>query len=227
MGNSFMNKTSNSENLLHMLQKPAEIFAGIMPMDRRIYSSRLYMRRCGKKDSQTLHKLMTANRDYLEKWLQPQPKVISIDCVRDIIEEDKRFAKLGQRLDLAIFDSANDEMLGRIALHSVDFGIQRSAGVSYWITEKNAGNGYATEALATLISFAFEEVLLHRIWLKIIESNKASMAVAKKLGFVNEGVSRKSLFVDGKWNDSINYALLDNEYDELADKWIASGYLGM
>ena len=80
---------------------------------------------------------------------------------------------------------------------------------------------------APVISFAFEEVLLHRIWLKIIESNKASMAVAKKLGFVNEGVSRKSLFVDGKWNDSINYALLDNEYDELADKWIASGYLGM
>ena len=169
MGNSFMKKTSNSENLLHMLQKPAEIFAGIMPMDRRIYSSRLYMRRCGKKDSQTLHKLMTANRDYLEKWLQPQPKVISIDCVRDIIEEDKRFAKLGQRLDLAIFDSATMSLLssyvGHIGFHRPEtcFYIFNPQSNEQVIRIDGVTGSASAKSISNLLGVTPEGVLIQRI----------------------------------------------------------------
>lgn len=221
-----MANSNYSDRLLQMLQKPDEIFAGVMPLGRELFAPRIYLRRCKKIDAPELRELMLTNRDYLEKWIQPQPEAITLKCVTNLISEDQLLARKGQRLDLAVFKIGDDRMIGRIALHSVDFGIQRSAGVSYWIDEKEAGKGYITEALATLVSFAFEECSLHRIWLAIAKSNKASTAVAKKLGFVAEGTSRQSLFINRSWQDTNNYALLDDEYDALADKWIDKNYLG-
>ena len=221
-----MPKSSYSEYLLQVLQRPPEVFSGIMPLERELYASRIYLRRCRKIDAPELRELMLKNRDYLEKWIQPQPEAITLNCVTELINEDKLLAKKGMRLDLGIFRIEDDKMLGRIALHSVDFGIQRSAGASYWIDESEINNGYATEALATLLSFAFEEISLHRIWLKITKQNKPSTAIAKKLGFIKEGTSRQCLFINREWQDANVYALLDEEYDRLADKWINNNYLG-
>lgn len=221
-----MKSSHSPEQLLKMLQKPAEIFAGVMPIGRALYTPILYLRRCRRSDVAELHELMLNNRDYLNKWIQPQPKAISLGCVTHLIAEDHRLVRKGQRLDLGIFRIDDNKMLGRIALHSVDYGIQRSAGLSYWIDKKESGKGYITKALATLISFAFEECCLHRIWLEIANKNKASLAVAKKLGFVYEGINRKSLFIDLEWQDASTFSMLDSEYDELADSWLNKGYLG-
>ena len=221
-----MAKSSYSEYLLQVLQRPPEVFSGIMPLERELYASRVYLRRCRTIDAPELRELMLKNRDYLEKWIQPQPEAITLNCVTDLIAEDRLLAKKGLRLDLGIFRIEDDKMLGRIALHSVDFGIQRSAGVSYWVDEEETNNGYATEALATLVSFAFEEISLHKIWLKITKPNKPSAAIAKKLSFKKDGTSRKCLFINREWQDADVFSLLDEEYDSLADSWISKNYLG-
>lgn len=221
-----MANTSYSEYLLQVLQRPAEVFSGIIPLERELYASRIYLRRCRKIDAPELRDLMLKNRDYLERWIQPQPEAITLNSVIEMITEDRLYAKRGERLDLGIFRIEDDKMLGRIALHSVDFGIQRSAGVSYWIDEEETKKGYATEALATILSFAFEEVNLHRIWLKITKQNKPSNTIAKKLSFVSEGTSRQCLFINREWQDANFYSMLEEEYDELADEWISKGYLG-
>ena len=215
-----------SSSILQMLQKPPEIFSGIMPLSRKLYTPRLYLKRCRKIDALELRNLMLKNRDYLERWIQPQPEAINLKCVTGLIIEDQLLARKGKRLDLAIFKPEDDSMIGRIALHSVDFGIQRSAAVSYWLSENEASKGYCTEALATIVSFAFEEADLHRIWLKITKENQASLAVAKKLGFIPEGTNRKCLFINGQWQDAEVFSMLENEYDSLADDWLNKSYLG-
>lgn len=217
---------NRNDRILSMLQKPIEIFSGIMPINRQLYSKRLCLRRFKKIDALETKQLMSKNRSFLTKWLQPQPELLRIEHILALIKDDHKQAKAGSRLDLGIFDSISERLIGKIALHSVDYGIQRSAYVSYWLDEEEQSKGYMTEALATIISFAFEEASLHRINLKIGEGNKASSKLAKKLGFKKEGTERKSLFIDGKWLDADIYGLLDEEYDKLADDWIEKGYLG-
>lgn len=212
--------------LLDILQKPPEIFAGIMPVQRVLHAGRLHLRRCRRLDAVELCRLLVKNRLYLAKWLQPQPEVMRTDSVLALIAEDHLQARKGVRLDLGVFSSEESSLIGRIALHSVDYGIQRSAGLSYWIDEAHAGKGLMTEAVATLVSFAFEEACLHRIWLKIINANAASLALARKLGFKKEGVLRQNLFVNGQWQDSTLFAMLEDDYDQLADNWISRGWLG-
>lgn len=214
------------DTILEMLQKPVEIFAGIMPLKRTLFTNRTFLRRCRKIDAVELRLLMIKNRNFLSKWLQPQPEVLRLESVVKLIVEDQMLAKKGVRLDLGIFDAITTEMIGKIALHSVDYGIQRSGLVSYWLDEDKVGKGYMTEALATLVSFAFEEACLHRVNVKISADNETSLSLVKKLGFVQEGLERKSLFINGKWCDALLFGLLDDEYDSRADSWMENGWLG-
>ncbi len=213
-------------SLLEMLAKPPEIFAGLMPPGRELFAARLFLRRCQKLDAPELLHLQKKNRRYLGEWLQPQPELLRIENVEKMIAEDHLLCRKGERLDLGIFSIENNHLLGRIALHSVDYGIQRSAGLSYWLDEDMTGKGVMKEAIATLVSFAFEEACLHRIWLNVINDNLASTALARRLGFKKEGMLRQSLFINGSWRDSTLFAMLEDDYDSLADSWIKDKFLG-
>lgn len=90
--------------------------------------------------------------------------------------------------------------LGRISMyfHDLSNGLGE---VSYWVTAKARGAGLATDALATIASWAFDEVGMHRVELAHSVSNPASCRVAAKAGFALEGTRSSALrHVDG-WHD--------------------------
>lgn len=209
------------------LQKPPEVFSAIMPPGRKLHASTVYLQRLQKPHAAELLCLYEKNRLSLERWLQPLPARLSRVQMQDLIAEDHKYARLGSRLDLGIFLAETGQMAGRIALHSVDYGIQRSAGLSYWISHEHCKSGLMTMSLATLTAFAFEEACLHRLWLQIVCDNTASLKLADKLGFSRDGLIRKSLFINGCWQDTVLLSLLESEYDEIADNWIEKGWLGV
>lgn len=221
-----MAKKTLTPSLIEMLAKPLEVFAGIMPPARQLFAARICLRRCHKLDAPELMSLYRKNRVFLNTWLQPQPEMLRIENFQKMIAEEHRMARRGERLDLGIFNIADNALIGRVALHSVDYGIQRSAGLSYWLDEAHTGKGLIREALATLVSFAFEEACLHRVWLNISVENQPSLAVARQLRFKKEGTLRQSLFINGAWRDSQLFSLLEDDYDSIADTWITNRFLG-
>lgn len=221
-----MSNAFGDDRLIEMLQRPMEVFSGIMPIKRVLHTNRLYLRRFRKIDAVELRRLMEENRDFLSKWLQPQPELLRLEAVAQHILEEQRLARRGKRLDLGVFEAATNKLVGKVALHSVSYGIQRSCQVSYWVDQPQAQKGYITEALATLISFAFEEAYLHRVNVKIAVKNQASNALASKIGFIKEGVEREALFINGQWQDANLYGMLERDYDKLADKWLDQKWLG-
>ncbi|WP_100333611.1 GNAT family N-acetyltransferase [Bacillus alkalisoli] len=76
----------------------------------------------------------------------------------------------------------------------------------YW------GKGYGTEALKILLDYAFLELNLHRVSLRVFSLNERAIHIYKKLGFVKEGVVRESLYRNGKWHDIITMGILKKEY---------------
>ena len=59
--------------------------------------------------------------------------------------------------------------------------------IGYHVRSDATGNGYATEMAAALVDVAFAVCGVERIELHIEEANFASIAVARKLGFVETG----------------------------------------
>lgn len=198
----------------------------VLPVGRKLYSRSVYLRRLTKKDAKEFRGLLIEQKDYLNEWMPHFPDRITEQMACDWIAEEHLLARRGERLDLGLFDISSSQLLGRIALHSISYGIQRSAGMSYWINPAYSGKGFTTEAAATMVSFAFEELQLHRLWLNITPDNLASIAICQKLGFRREGEHLKSLFLNKVWKNAVIFALLEEEYDKLADQWIKKKIMG-
>jgi RimJ/RimL family protein N-acetyltransferase len=88
------------------------------------------------------------------------------------------------------------------------------------------GQGLTTSAAATLIAFTFEELNLHRVWAGVIPDNMPSAAICRKLNMRLEGQCKKAIFINRHWQDTQLFALLETEYEEIAEDWINKGFLG-
>jgi RimJ/RimL family protein N-acetyltransferase len=74
------------------------------------------------------------------------------------------------------------------------------------------GQGYGTEAMRLALTFAFEELNLHRVQLTVFSYNRRAIALYEKLGFRREGVFREFLQRDGVRHDMLLYGLLRHEF---------------
>ena len=73
--------------------------------------------------------------------------------------------------------------------------------------------GYGTEVVALLLREAFEQLNLHRVGWWTNSDNAASLALAKKMGFQEEGRLRDALFFDNRYHDGVVLSILRDEYD--------------
>ena len=84
---------------------------------------------------------------------------------------------------------------------------------SLLILEKNYwGKGLGTEALKTILDYAFLELSLRRISLRVFSLNVKAIHIYTNLGFIQEGVSRQCLYRNGEWHDIIYMGILKEEY---------------
>lgn len=82
-----------------------------------------------------------------------------------------------------------------------------------WVfAPEHRGHGYATEAAAALLAFAFGEVGAHRVVARMDPANTASARVADRIGMRREALLLENERVKGVWSDTLNYAVLEREW---------------
>lgn len=84
--------------------------------------------------------------------------------------------------------------------------------LGYWIAEPYWNNGYATEAMATILKFGFEKLNLNKIFAQYLISNVASGKVMMKNGMIKEGELKEQMKKDGIYRSVFQYRLLKSEY---------------
>jgi RimJ/RimL family protein N-acetyltransferase len=106
-----------------------------------------------------------------------------------------------------------NDLLGYLEVDGVDWqhGV---CGMGIGFGDRaNWGKGYGQEATELGLRYAFDELNMHRVTITVFGYNERSMALAKKLGFRQEGVFRERLQRDGKRYDMLLYGLLRREWD--------------
>jgi ribosomal-protein-alanine N-acetyltransferase len=121
----------------------------------------------------------------------------------------------GRALGLAI--EADGELVGRIAITGIEWGSACTGSIGYWIDEGHAGRGIVPKAVALVTLYGFAQGI-HRIEISARPENVSSLRVAKKLGFRDEGLRRRYLYIDGDWRDHRVFALTSDER-RLGDLW--------
>lgn len=154
--------------------------------------------------------LRSRSRQHLVPW---EPAWTIEDLSRMMFRRRLRLYARDVREDLAypyfLFDSRSGRLIGGLTLSNVRRGASQSAALGYWMGAAFAGQGCMTEAVATVVPFAFKTLLLHRIEAATMPSNRASMRVLEKCGFAREGLARDYLKINGRWEDHVLYGRTD------------------
>jgi ribosomal-protein-alanine N-acetyltransferase len=66
-----------------------------------------------------------------------------------------------------------------------------------------------TDGLRRAVAHAFHSLGLHRLEANIQPDNVRSIALARRAGFVQEGYSRRFLYIEGAWRDHERWAIYD------------------
>ncbi|WML54785.1 GNAT family protein [Neobacillus sp. PS3-12] len=102
--------------------------------------------------------------------------------------------------------SEKDEYLGTISLKNIDLD-SRNGEYAIALRRTAIGTGAALEATKLLLSKAFFELMLEKVYLNVLTNNKRAIRFYEKSGFVKEGVFKKHVFAHQQLNDLSWYAI--------------------
>jgi RimJ/RimL family protein N-acetyltransferase len=108
------------------------------------------------------------------------------------------------------------EAVGGIGLTLKNDVERCSAEIGYWLGEAVWGRGIATAAVQALTDYGFKAFGLTRIFAVPFANNPASMRVLEKVGYVREGVMRRSAIKGGVVLDQVLYAITDQDLAHLS-----------
>lgn len=112
---------------------------------------------------------------------------------------------------LAIEEIQSKNLIGLVFLKDIH-QINRSAEFAILIGEKNSrGKGYAKKSTKLMIDFAFNDLNLNRVFLKVQEDNDKAIKLYKKCEFQVEGILRQSIFKKGKYMNEIIMSIIKTE----------------
>ena len=153
------------------------------------------------------------NKDFLEKWeTEKNENYFTLNYQKMSLKRDLDNFKLEKSLKFWIFKKNNKKrIIGSISLDNIIRGPFQSCFLGYKLDKDELNKGYMTEAVEKIVEIAFNNYGLHRIEANIMPRNIASIRVVEKLGFYNEGLAKKYIFLNGKWEDHIHMVLLNEK----------------
>jgi ribosomal-protein-alanine N-acetyltransferase len=149
-------------------------------------------------------------------WAERHSPVVFTAMLRAIRKE----SRAGRSLPFAV--TYDGRLAGQVTASNVVRGAFDSASVGYWVDGAVAGRGVLPTALAMVVDHCFTAVGLHRIEANIRPENAASRRVVEKLGFREEALHLRYLFIDGAWRDHLSFAVTREDVPEgMLRRWHA------
>ncbi|MDF1838383.1 MAG: GNAT family protein [Planctomycetota bacterium] len=178
----------------------------------RIETQRLVLRPYAPEDVEELCDATARSKqhllDYLP-WARFEPQ--TLDQKLELILSFRAQFDSKSNYIYGIFDSQAGTLLGGTGLHPRLEGGAYEIG--YWATPEAEGNGYVSEAARAQCRVGFDLMQLDLIGLRMETDNQRSEKVATGLGFVREGLLRRSIrFASDEPKDSLRYSMLPSEY---------------
>lgn len=105
----------------------------------------------------------------------------------------------------------SDKPVGSVYIRDIDLQ-HRKAEYGIFIGEESArGKGIGTQAASMMLQYCFEELKLHRVFLRAFADNMQAIRSYEKAGFVREAYLHDDVCIDGKFRDIVLMAKLNPE----------------
>jgi RimJ/RimL family protein N-acetyltransferase len=120
----------------------------------------------------------------------------------------------GDCVHLVVEAVGTGEMVGAVGSYQTDL---RAGWFEYGVTigADHRRKGYGAEAAVLLHRFMFAERRFHKCEARIFAHNEASLALHRRLGFVEEGRLRDHVFFAGRYHDVVMMGMLADDFAQL------------
>ncbi|WP_430788340.1 GNAT family N-acetyltransferase [Virgibacillus flavescens] len=161
-------------------------------------------------DAAAMLSLQTTNKVFFEKFsMEREDDYYTIESQVERVKKSQEAASDDKEYNFGIFRNDDNDLLGTINLFHVMRGSLQSAFIGYFMDQKQNGKGYTTEAVKLLVEHGFEKLNLHRIEAGVMPHNIGSIRVLEKSGFHKEGIAKKNVQINGKWEDHQVLAIIN------------------
>lgn len=144
------------------------------------------------RDAPLLKDATDSSREHLSEfmpWARGEP--LTLAATTDLCTDFRTAFDTRENFVYGIFAAAEDELLGGTGLHPrVGPG---GLEIGYWLRASATRRGIATEATAVLTRVGLELCGADRIEIRIDPANAASLAIPRRLGYLEEATLRRRL----------------------------------
>lgn len=135
----------------------------------------------------------------------------SVDDSRELIRQQHvRYAQ-HEGIRWGITLKGEDRVIGSCGFYLFDLESQH-AETGYELNRAYWRRGIVSEAMAAILTYAFDELKLHRVEAVVDDVNERSKGLLRKLGFTHEGTLRKRFYFRERFLDEHYFGLLRDEW---------------
>lgn len=173
-----------------------------------IISDRLILRDYTSNDSSFYEELEQNPLSYKYENTAPDAKQIKDDFLSILsqVTSDPR-----ENYDLAICTKLGSKPIGNVSI-KLNWEDIREWEIGWVLLPEYWKMGYATEAVKSLIDYAFKYLNAHRIVAYANAENLQSEKVMIRAGMIKDGVLRETRFCNQQWCNEIIYSSLEQEW---------------
>lgn len=179
-------------------------------------TARMTLRLLRESDRAEFVRAMTHSERHLRPWSPARPEGESIEAMfeRALLRAGAEFSEGRSARLVGFLDDGR--VAGTFSLNNIARGVFQNADVGWGVMADLVGRGLATEGVRALLDYAFMPLPsglgLHRVQANVMPANTASLRVARKCGFREEGLGRQLLQINGRWEDHVMFAKLAEEH---------------
>lgn len=157
------------------------------PVPMPILTPRLQIRPRRAGEGQIVAKAVNESLETLKPWMPFAQEPMTAAGAEEHI--GRALINFQERTDfvLSIYDREGKTFIGSTGFHHVNWDVP-SFMIGYWVHKDHEGKGYITETVNALTRYAFTVFKANRLEITCDSKNQRSLAVMKRLGFVQEGL---------------------------------------
>lgn len=154
--------------------------------------NRLYYRSIAEADTDLV--LRWRNSDYVRKHFIYRNLITREDHFRWLHNQ----VEMGNVIQFLMYEKKSNQPIGSVYLRDVDY-IKRTAEYGIFIGEgEYRGCGYGTEAAKDMIAYAFDQLRLESLILRVLADNKQAIRSYENAGFILDEQNEQYILIDGK-----------------------------
>ena len=170
-----------------------------------------YLQLLEERHAPEVFALVDQDRAYLREWLPWVDGTLTVDDTLSFIRSSLEQLASNKGFVAGIW--SDQRFCGVIGTHQLDL-LNRKGEIGYWLGRSFQGRGIVTAACQAVVTHLLTEMNLNRVTIHCARENEKSCAVARRLGFTEEGPVREGQFLHGHFHDLRRFAMLKRDWKQ-------------